>query len=47
MVLIRVIPTHVFSGFWIFEALNGVLMEYELPKNFGEATRSKYRRPRD
>jgi len=28
MVLIRVFVTHVFSNFWLFEPLNGVLTEY-------------------
>ena len=28
MVLIWVFVTHVVSGFWVFEAVNGVLTEY-------------------
>ena len=38
MVLIRVFLTHEFSRFWIFEAVNGVLMEYE----FQRAQRARY-----
>jgi hypothetical protein len=39
MVLIGVFVTHVVSGFWFFESVNGVLTEYNISCNTYRADR--------